>query len=122
MRLLHNRNLDWSGATRCLYGLGGAGPLSAATIGVIGRGRKALTPDLVAGFAAVLGMAAADLGVLTGVDVTGAGRRVHPGAAEAAALLWEARRLTAAQVSRVQGRAALIRLRRGGGPGLGRRW
>lgn len=40
--------------------------LSASTIGMIGHGRKPLTPELLAGFAAFLDVSARDLGALTG--------------------------------------------------------
>jgi transcriptional regulator with XRE-family HTH domain len=109
LRLLHNRNLDWIGAARYLYGLGGGPVLSASTIGMIGRGRKPLTPDLLAGFGAVLDIASADLSALTGIDASMSGARIHPDADEAAELIWSARELTAEQLRQVRNHAHDIR-------------
>jgi hypothetical protein len=109
LRLLHNRNLDWLSSARYLYGLGRGDLLSASTIGMIGHGRKVLTPELLAGFAAFLDISPRDLGALTGVDVGSTGRPAHPHAAEAAALIWDARRLTADQLRQVYDRAHAIR-------------
>ncbi|WBB82107.1 XRE family transcriptional regulator [Micromonospora sp. WMMD882] len=109
LRLLHNRNLDWSGAAKYLFGIGRRDMLSASTIGMIGHGRKTLTPDLLTGFAAVLDIPATDLSALTGIDLTGPERPVHPDAPEVAALIWDARRLTAHQLRQLQDRAHQIR-------------
>ncbi|MGK5684142.1 XRE family transcriptional regulator [Actinoplanes sp. URMC 104] len=109
LRLLHNRNLTWTGAAKYLLGLGRGDALSASTIGMIGHGRKALTPELLTRIAALLDIPARDLSALTGVDVAVLDRPVHPDAAGAAALLWEARRLTGAQLSRVHDRAHVLR-------------
>jgi hypothetical protein len=95
LRLLHNRNLSWIGSAKYLFGLGGGTLLSAATIGMIGHGRKVLTPELLAGFGAFLDISPGDLSALTDIDLTGVHQPVHPHAAEAAALIWSARRLTA---------------------------
>lgn len=109
LRLLRNRCLDWGGIARYLYGVGGGPALSASTIGMIGHGRKALTPELLAGFGAVLDIAPADLAVLTGVDISAAGNRIHPDAGEIAELIWNARWLTAEQLRLVQDREHDIR-------------
>ncbi|MEN3615408.1 XRE family transcriptional regulator [Plantactinospora sp. ZYX-F-223] len=109
LRLLHNRNLNWIGSARYLFGLGRGDMLSASTIGMIGHGKKALTPELLAGFAAFLDISSRDLSALTGIDLTSAGPPVHPDAAEAAALIWNARRLTAGQLRQVDDRAHAIR-------------
>ncbi|WP_344610121.1 XRE family transcriptional regulator [Dactylosporangium salmoneum] len=109
VRLLHNRNLNWPGAAQMLFGLGGGPMLSAATIGVIGRGRKALTPELLAGFAAFIDIPRADLSALAGIDLTRVETEAHPDAGEAAALIWSARRLTAGQLRQVRDRAHEIR-------------
>ncbi len=66
LRLLHNRGLSWSDAARFLFGLGRGPMLSASTIGAIGHGRKALTPELLTGFAAVIDIPGGDLSALTG--------------------------------------------------------
>jgi len=109
LRLLHNRNLNWLGAAQYLFGLGGGPALSSSTIGRIGHGKLALTPALLAGFAAFLGIAPRDLGALTGIDLTVADVPAHPDAAEAAELIWHARRLTADQVHTILDRAHAIR-------------
>ncbi|MEV0394131.1 hypothetical protein [Polymorphospora rubra] len=51
------------------YGIGGRDVLSASTIGAIGHGRKPLTPNLLTGFAAFLGISSRDLSALTGIDL-----------------------------------------------------
>ncbi|WP_433832742.1 XRE family transcriptional regulator [Actinoplanes sp. CA-015351] len=114
LRLLYNRNLEWTGAAQCLYGLGCGPMLSPSTIGLIGHGRKDLTPDLLAGFGAVLDIAPADLSALTGVDISDLDRRIHPDAGRAAELMWSARRLTAPQLRLVKERAHDIHHERAG--------
>ena len=109
VRLLHNRNLSWLGAAKYLYGLGRRDVLSASTIGAIGHGRKPLTSDLLAGFASFLDISSRDLSALTGIDLTGNRPPAHPDAAEAAELIWNARRLTAGQLQQVRSRAHAIR-------------
>ncbi|MGX1617695.1 helix-turn-helix domain-containing protein [Micromonospora chalcea] len=109
LRLLHNRNLNWFGSAKYLFGIGRRDMLSASTIGMIGRGTKSLTPDLLAGFAAFLDISPDDLSALTGVDLAGDRPPVHPDAAEVARLLWNARRLTAGQLRQVGDRAHAIR-------------
>jgi hypothetical protein len=109
LRLLHNRNINWLGAATYLFDLGRGPMLSASTIGMIGRGAKPLTPELLAGFAAYLDISSRDLAALTGIDPTTADPPIHPDAAEAAALLWRARRLTAEQLRAVHDRAHAIR-------------
>lgn len=112
LRLLHNRNLDWQGAAYFLCGLGNGPMLSASTIGIIGQGRKTLTPDLLAGLGAVLDITSADLTALTGVDPTDADANVHPEAAQAAALIWSARTLAPEQLRQVRDRAHTLRCER----------
>lgn len=109
VRMLGNRNLDWSGGvwalgllTRHLY-------LSAATIGMVGHGRKELTPDLLVGFATVLGIPADDLAAITGIEPAGDISPPNPAAAEVAELIWEVRRLTADQVRQVCDEAESMR-------------
>ena len=109
LRLLHNRCLDWMGIAKYLYGLGGGPALSASTIGMIGHGREDLTPDLLAGFGAVLDISSFDLSILTGVDLSAADQRAHPDAGEVAELIWSARQLTAEQLRLLGDRAHAIR-------------
>lgn len=98
--MLQYRNLSWSGMALTLAY---ATPtyLSAATYGVIGSGRKELTPRLVTDFAAVLGIDVRDLAALTGVVLREVPPPPPPEAVDAAALLWEGRRLSAAQARHV---------------------
>ncbi|WP_328762064.1 MULTISPECIES: hypothetical protein [unclassified Streptomyces] len=102
IRMLQYRNLNWSGMAKALAFVTPTPTyLSAATYGVIGSGRKELTPRLVTDFAALLGIDARDLAALTGVIL----REVPPPPAsevmDTAALLWEARRLSAEQARHV---------------------
>jgi hypothetical protein len=98
LRMLRNRNLDWVSAAKTLYLLGGTHPMSASTIGMLGRGRKAITPRLLADFAAVLGLDAADLAAMGSIGLPPEELPVHPCAPGMAELIWEARRLTEEQV------------------------
>jgi hypothetical protein len=98
VRMLANRNLDWSASAKVLYQMTGE-YLAASTIGAIGHGRKKLTADLVAGLGTVLGMQVSDLSGLTGFEFPGGMLgRAAPGVAE---LIWDIRRLTAHQVRRL---------------------
>ena len=77
--MIRNRNLGWVAAAKALYLLGGSHPMSASTVGMLGRGRKGITPRLLADFAAVLGI---DAGDLSGRNVDYRAWRVfHPGRA-----------------------------------------
>ncbi|MER7581131.1 hypothetical protein [Kitasatospora sp. NPDC097691] len=75
--------------------------LAAATIGGIGRGTVETTPELVAGFAGVLGIPAADLAALGGIPLPDDLPPLHPRATDVAALIWETRRLTGAQLDEI---------------------
>jgi hypothetical protein len=56
-RMLATRNLDWLSSARVLYTVSlGCVYRSGATVGLVGRGRKEVTPDLVTVFAAALGI------------------------------------------------------------------
>lgn len=107
IRMLRYRNLGWTGIAQALAVVTPT-YLSAATYGVIGSGRKELTPRLVTDFAALLGIDARELAAFTGVDL----REVplpSPEQADAAALLWELRRLTPAQTQHVAELARSLR-------------
>ncbi|GAA2645048.1 XRE family transcriptional regulator [Paractinoplanes durhamensis] len=104
VRLLHNRNLSWFGIAKHVFGLGGGPMLSASTIGSIGRGSKALTPELLSAMGALLDISAPDLTAVTGIEPS-----APPNRPNVAALLWDARRLTAAQVEQVHARAKALR-------------
>ncbi|MGW4906309.1 hypothetical protein [Streptomyces sp. NPDC004270] len=106
IRMLQYRNLGWTGMAKLLAVV--TPPyLSVSTYGAIGFGRKELTPRLVTDFAALLGINARDLAALTGVRP----REVPPPpeAADAAVLLWEARRLSVAQARHVAELARSLR-------------
>ncbi|WP_194293217.1 hypothetical protein [Actinomadura macrotermitis] len=102
--LLHNRNLDWLSAARTLGTLTDR-YLSAATIGMVGRGRVEPTPDLLADFATMLDIPAGILTALTGIGLP----EPTPAEAGMAELIWEARRLPLAQLDQVRAQAARLR-------------
>ncbi|MFJ8885573.1 hypothetical protein ACIRJR_19480 [Streptomyces sp. NPDC102402] len=83
--------------------------LSAATYGVIGAGRADLTPRLVTDFAALLGVDARALAALTDVVLPEVPPPPAPEAQDAAALLWEACRLSAEQARHVHALAYSMR-------------
>jgi hypothetical protein len=108
VRMLSNRNLDWMGTARTFVHLTGR-YWSASTYGMVGHGRKELTPDLLADFATVLSIPADDLAVLAGIDLPDGTPPQNPAAADVAKLIWDVRRLTAAQVQQVIDAAESIR-------------
>jgi hypothetical protein len=71
----------------------------------VGRGRKELSPELMAGFATVLGIAVDDLAALTGVDRPAGTSMAHVSAADVADFIWATRRLTDGQMTEVCDRA-----------------
>lgn len=97
VQMLALRNLTWSTSARVLYLMSGV-YLSAATIGAVGRGRKELDSEPLAGLAVVLGIPAPVLASLTGLPVEEVSLKPSVKTAGVAELLWEARRLTAHQV------------------------
>lgn len=108
IRMSLYRNLSRTGLAHTL-GVLTPTYLSASTYGVIGAGRKELTPGLVTDFAAVLGIEARQLAALTGVVLPGTPRPPAPEAVDAAALLWAARSLSAAQAQHVAELAGSLR-------------
>ncbi|MPY45413.1 hypothetical protein FNH04_37585 [Streptomyces phyllanthi] len=101
LRMLRNRNLAWTGtATTFLLVTGRY--WSASTYGMVGHGRKQLTPDLLLDFSAVLGIPAADLAALTDVALPDEPSAPKPTTtAGVAELIWDVRRLTADQLRQV---------------------
>nr|WP_062331298.1 hypothetical protein [Herbidospora sakaeratensis] len=96
MRLVRNRNLGWA-ATAQTFLLVTGRYWSAATYGGVGRGTVPLTPDLQSDFAAVLGIPVDRLAATTGVPAA----PPNPAPAWMAELIWDARRLSAAQLRRL---------------------
>ncbi|MFE5207990.1 hypothetical protein [Streptomyces sp. NPDC056600] len=107
VRMFRYRNLGWSHLAKVMAVVTPT-YLSASTYGVIGDGRKELTPRLVTDFAALLGMEAVELAGLVGVVLAEAPPPA-PEAVDAAALLWEARRLSVAQARRAAELALAMR-------------
>jgi hypothetical protein len=94
----HARLVRWPNLLLLTRLLGGTHPMSASTVGMLGRGRKQMTPRLLADFAAVLGMDASDLAVMAEIELPPEELPVHPHAPQMAELIWELRRLTYEQV------------------------
>lgn len=95
-RLLYHRNFSITSAAPLLLFSGGP-YLSASTVNMIGLGGKALDPQLVTGFARLLGIPVGDLGALCGIEMTE--DLPAPDYADGlAALMWEGRRLTCEQI------------------------
>ncbi|MFF2659130.1 hypothetical protein ACFVUH_17400 [Kitasatospora sp. NPDC058032] len=108
VRMLRHRNLRPSGLATTLAVVTPS-YLSAAAYGVIGSDRRELTSRLVMDFATLLGIDARDLSALTGVALPESPPPPAPEAGDAAALLWEARRLSAAQAQYVAELARAMR-------------
>lgn len=99
MRMFENRNLGWAASAKVLFCVTGS-CLPAATMGSVGHGRKELTPDLAAAFAAALGVSFDDFRAISGITPSVAFERT-PRMANLAELVWELRRLDAEQVREV---------------------
>ncbi|MCY1139618.1 hypothetical protein OWR29_16585 [Actinoplanes sp. Pm04-4] len=103
VRLLANRNIrPWN--ARLLLWVGGGPYVSDSTIYQLGQCVVRVTGAYVTGFAHILGIPAADLAELTGVEPSDR-NRTHPHSAELAGLAWDARRLTTDQLLAVGRRA-----------------
>ncbi|MBP0451230.1 hypothetical protein J5Y04_17020 [Kitasatospora sp. RG8] len=102
LELAHSRNLTWTCTAKALYAVtDGRIYLSASTIGGIGRGTVEVTPELLGDFAGLLGIPARDLAALGGIRLPDDLPPLHPRADDVAAVIWEARRLTTAQLQEV---------------------
>lgn len=110
VRMLRYRCLNLLGVARTLAYVTPS-YLSASTYGLLGAGRTELTPRLVTDFAALLGIDARELAGLTGVLLREEPPPASAGAVDAAALLWEGRRLSAAQAEYVSEVAHSLRRR-----------
>lgn len=102
LRMFANRNLNLLGSAQALARLtAGRVWLSASTIWLMGRGRREITPGLLADMATVLGIPVEDLAALGEVDMSGVDTSVNPAMTDTAELIWEIRRLAAGQVQQV---------------------
>jgi hypothetical protein len=112
-RMLATRNLNWESSVRVLIAVSlGRVYWSAATVGLVGRGRKEVTPALATVFAAALGIAASDLAAIGGIRLPADSEiPLNPSADAIAELTWEARRLTSEQVKVVHRKAEAMRRR-----------
>ncbi|MFG2918994.1 hypothetical protein ACGF0D_39720 [Kitasatospora sp. NPDC048298] len=103
LELAHSRNLTWTVTAKALYAVtDGRIYLSPATIGGVGRGTVEATPELVAGFAGVLGIPAPGLAALGGIHLPDDLPPLHTRAADLASVIWEARRLTTTQLHDIE--------------------
>ncbi|WP_211244080.1 hypothetical protein [Actinospica robiniae] len=101
VRMLHNRNLNWTASAKVLYLVAGTGPLSPATVGGIGRGSVEISPRLLAEFAAVFDVPVGLLASLAAARIAHAALPTPPAAVETARLIWEFRGLTVEQAQQV---------------------
>ena len=106
VRMLHNRNLNWTGSAKTLLVLTGLS-LSSATIGAVGHGKKEITSELLAGFAVVLGISPGDFGAMFGVEI--ASYSEDADMEDVARLVWDVRRLTADQIRTICSEAKMMR-------------
>jgi hypothetical protein len=107
LRLFANRNLEptagyaiWAVSRRVLSGTTPAGHAF--------KGRE-LTSEELADYISVLDISAADMSIVTGVDLPAPASSQLPGTTETARLIWDVRRLTADQVNHVRQRAQSYR-------------
>jgi hypothetical protein len=112
-RMLATRNLNWESSVKVLIAVSlGRVYWSAATVGLVGRGRKEVTPALATVFAAALGIAAGHLAAIGGMRLPADSEiPLNPSADAMAELTWEARRLTSEQVKVVHRKAEAMRHR-----------
>jgi hypothetical protein len=101
LRLFGNRNMSVLDAVKVLLSVAGFGPWSAATLSLVGQGRKEVSGELLAACSVVLGIALGDLAALAGMATPEPGRRTAPTAAEAVAVIWAARGLTAERIEHI---------------------
>lgn len=92
LRMLALRNLGWAPAAKVMFLMSGVG-VAASTLGAVGRGVRPLDPELLRGFAAVLGVPVAVPAALAGTGVTGPDPA--PEVLDTAGLLWDVRHLGA---------------------------
>jgi hypothetical protein len=108
--LYANRNLNRLGAVFALACCSnGRMYVSAATVAMIGQGKVALTPEKLAELSTLIDIPPGDLAAITGIPLPDGAPPEDPAAADAAALIWEVRRLSAEQLWRVCVRAEDMR-------------
>ncbi|MEV6400381.1 hypothetical protein AB0M39_37300 [Streptomyces sp. NPDC051907] len=100
VRMLALRNLDRTTVAMVMCLMSGV-CMASSTIAMVRDGLKDLDAELLDGFAAVLGVPVAVLGTLTGVRPREGSGGLAPEVADVAALIWEVRHLTEAQVVRL---------------------
>jgi hypothetical protein len=100
LRLARNRNIRPYSA-QLLHLIGGGPYVSDSTIGMLGPGKTVITPQYVTAFAHLLGYAPDDMVALVGVGPVVVDAPVHPASADLAALTWNARLLSDAQLAHV---------------------
>ncbi|WBB95062.1 XRE family transcriptional regulator [Solwaraspora sp. WMMA2080] len=100
--MLRNRNLNNLNSVKMLYRLAGIGPLSSATIHAFGSGRKELSPDFLAGFAAVLALRGDELAALLDIEPVDVKIPVDVAIRQVAELLWDVRHLNNDQLRNIQ--------------------
>jgi hypothetical protein len=95
MRLLRNRNMNYSAVAAAVYVVTtGRRYWAASTYGRIGHGLAELMPDLLGDLSALLDVPAADLATLTGITP-------DPAPADVGDLVWDVRRLTHDQIEHI---------------------
>lgn len=105
MGMLRNRNLAlWDSAKVIANLTGGRIYRSPSAFRLMGLGRNEVTPDLLGGISAVLDIPYCDLAVLGEISFLAADLAVDSAVDDAAALIWESRRLTIAQTRMVHDR------------------
>ncbi|MEW2356772.1 helix-turn-helix transcriptional regulator [Spirillospora sp. NPDC029432] len=108
--LFANRNLSGSEAAPILAFLSpGRRYVSSTTVVMVGTGHLELTPDWLADLSALIDIPAGDLAAITGIPLPDGSLPEDPAAADAAALLWDVRRLSAEQLWKVCVRAEEMR-------------
>jgi hypothetical protein len=107
MGMLRNRNLALWDSSKVIANLtGGRVYRSPSAFRLMGLGRKEVTPDLLGGISAVLDISYCDLAVLGDINFPAADLGVDSAVDDAAALIWESRRLTIVQTRMVRDRLA----------------
>jgi len=114
LRLFANRNLATS-AGYAIWAMSGR-VLSGITPAAQGYRGKKLTREELADYISVLDISAADMSIVTGVDLSAQVPGRLPGTAETARLMWDVRRLTVDQVRDVCQTARSYREQTGYGP------